>query len=208
MFKSEPTDRQTDINEVTSLDAADANNSVHTKFLRNHSSIKLKPPGAGGVGGSFDNTSGKRRGKRSNSSKSRRGLFYYERKLFKFSKRERIWLLFGTLAQMVYGSILPAISLVFSEIFYIFALPDERTQRSLALKYMGIILGIAVINLVTTILQSYAFALAGAKLTKRLRVKMFESMLRQEVAFHDLDENRSSILSTKLSTSAPLCKVS
>jgi ATP-binding cassette subfamily B (MDR/TAP) protein 1 len=174
-------------NDTLSPTAAETDES-HLNFLRNHSSVKLRhrPP-----------TAPKRKNK---------GLYYYERKLFKLNKHERLWLLAGTVSQMIYGSILPAISLVFSEIFYIFALPDERAQRSLALNYCGIILGIAVVNLATTILHSYAFALAGAKLTKRLRVKMFESMLRQEVAFHDLDENRSSILSTKLSASAPLCK--
>jgi hypothetical protein len=35
---------------------------------------------------------------------------------------------------------------------------------------------------------------------------MFSSMLRQEIGFHDLDENRSSILSTQLATSAPFCR--
>jgi ATP-binding cassette subfamily B (MDR/TAP) protein 1 len=136
----------------------------------------------------------------------RKHWYYYERKLFKLSKPEKVWLILGTIAQMIYGSILPGISLVFSEIFYIFALPNEKKQKELSLIYMGIILVIAVLNLTTTLMYSYAFALAGARLTKRLRIKMFESMLRQEVAFHDIDENRSSILATKLSASAPLCK--
>lgn len=35
---------------------------------------------------------------------------------------------------------------------------------------------------------------------------MFESMLRQEIAFHDMDENRSSILTTQLAVNPPLCK--
>ena len=35
---------------------------------------------------------------------------------------------------------------------------------------------------------------------------MFESMLKQEIGFHDLDENRSSILTSQLATSAPFCK--
>lgn len=35
---------------------------------------------------------------------------------------------------------------------------------------------------------------------------MFESLLRQEIGFHDLDINRSSVLATKLATYPPLCK--
>jgi ATP-binding cassette subfamily B (MDR/TAP) protein 1 len=67
-------------------------------------------------------------------------------------------------------------------------------------------LGLAIINFLSTLVLNHAFALAGARLTKRLRIKMFTSMLRQEIGFHDLDENRSSILSTQLAASAPFCK--
>lgn len=35
---------------------------------------------------------------------------------------------------------------------------------------------------------------------------MFESMLRQEIGFHDLDKNRSSILATQLAINPPYCK--
>ena len=71
---------------------------------------------------------------------------------------------------------------------------------------MGILFGIAGATTIATIVCNYSFALAGARLTKKLRIIMFESMLRQEIGFHDLDENRSSILSTKLSSSITTCK--
>jgi ATP-binding cassette subfamily B (MDR/TAP) protein 1 len=35
---------------------------------------------------------------------------------------------------------------------------------------------------------------------------MFESMIRQEMAFHDQDENKSSALATRLATNVPFCK--
>lgn len=35
---------------------------------------------------------------------------------------------------------------------------------------------------------------------------MFQSLLRQEIGYHDLDENRASILASKLETSASFCK--
>jgi ATP-binding cassette subfamily B (MDR/TAP) protein 1 len=71
---------------------------------------------------------------------------------------------------------------------------------------MGIIFALAILNGLAILMYNYSFAIAGARLTKRLRVKMFSSMLRQEIAFHDLDHNKSSVLATKLSSSAPLCK--
>jgi ATP-binding cassette subfamily B (MDR/TAP) protein 1 len=96
--------------------------------------------------------------------------------------------------------------LVFSNIYAIFSDPDVSSQTRNSLTYMGILFGFAVTITIVTIVSNYCFAVAGARLTKKLRVLMFESMLRQEIGFHDLDENRSSILSTKLSLSVNTCK--
>ena len=98
------------------------------------------------------------------------------------------------------------VSVLFSEIYNIFSLVDVNEQERESLKYMSIIFGVAVNQVFVNIILNYSFSLAGARLTKRLRVKMFEAMIRQEIGFHDLKENRSSILSTKLSTSITTCK--
>ena len=71
---------------------------------------------------------------------------------------------------------------------------------------MSAILGLAAANLVFSFLLNYALALCGARLTKNIRVMMFESLLKQEIAFYDCDQNRSSVLSAQLSHNAPLCK--
>jgi ATP-binding cassette subfamily B (MDR/TAP) protein 1 len=136
----------------------------------------------------------------------KKNLFHYELKLFRLQRNEAGWLIVGSLCQAIHGLVFPSVAILFSEIFKIFSLSDANEQFRLSIKYMNIILVIAFVNLIATILFSYSFALCGARLTKRLRIKMFESMLRQEIAFHDLDENKSSVLTSKLSTSAPLCK--
>lgn len=71
---------------------------------------------------------------------------------------------------------------------------------------MTFILGLAAINFISSFCVNYSLAICGAKLTTKIRVKMFESMLRQEISFHDMDQNRSSILSSQLAANAPLCK--
>jgi ABC-type multidrug transport system fused ATPase/permease subunit len=71
---------------------------------------------------------------------------------------------------------------------------------------MGILVGLAGGNFISTFIYNFCLTYAGARLTKRLRLKMFSSMLRQEIGYHDLDENRSSILSTQLAASVPFCK--
>jgi len=83
---------------------------------------------------------------------------------------------------------------------------DVNQQERESLKYMMIIFGIAFVKVIADIVLSYSFFLAGARITKKLRIKTFEAMLRQEIGFHDLEENRSSILCTILSTSVATFK--
>lgn len=107
---------------------------------------------------------------------------------------------------MLHGLVFPSVALVFSEIFNIFSLDDPRAQLTLSLKYMSVIMTIAAVNFIATLSFSYSFALCGARLTKRVRLSMFSSMLRQELAYHDMGDNKSSLLAASLSTMAPLCK--
>nr|QNH67930.1 ATP-binding cassette transporter subfamily B member 1-like protein X2 [Brachionus plicatilis] len=132
-------------------------------------------------------------------------IFYYEKKLLKLQKPELIWIILGVLGSMCVGIVFPLTGLVFSNIYNVFQSPwDDQIKESL--KYMGILFGIALANLIANLAYNYSISLAGARLTRRVRVHMFESMMRQEIGFHDLDENRSSILATQLSMTAPFCK--
>lgn len=48
--------------------------------------------------------------------------------------------------------------------------------------------------------QFGAFALSGAKLTERIRLKAFSCLLRQEVAYFDQSENNSGAICARLQT--------
>lgn len=126
-------------------------------------------------------------------------------KLWPYHSPEKFYVLIGAVSQLLAGIVNPVVSIIFTEIYTIFAL-SEQEQKRLSLQYMLMILGISVGNFLVNISYNYCFALLGARLTKRLRLKMFESYLRQEVAYHDLDENKSSILATQLAASVPFCK--
>ena len=132
--------------------------------------------------------------------------FYYEKRILQIQKHETFWIIIGSLAQCINGATFPGIALLFSGIYTLFSMPDATQQRNESLKIMGYIFAIGAANSILVFTASYSVGLSGAKLTKKIRVKMFESMLRQEIAFHDEKQNRSSILSTQLTTAAPLCK--
>ena len=138
--------------------------------------------------------------------KIKKPTFKYERKLWKLHKPDVFWILLGTFCQALSGATFPASAFVFSEIYTVFTEPDEKKQFYLSLTFMGILMAISFTTIFATITYNYSFALVGARLTKRLRTLMFSSMLRQEVAFHDLEENKSSILTSKLSSSITTCK--
>lgn len=135
-----------------------------------------------------------------------RNIFKYEIKLLKMNWAEMIWILLGCGAQLLNGALLPLTSIIFSEIYKIFKIENRFDQNELTMRYMYFLFVIACSSFIAVVSNYYSFGLSGARLTKRIRVKMFESMMRQEMAFHDLDENRPSVLSTKLSSSAPYCK--
>nr|QNH67872.1 ATP-binding cassette transporter subfamily B member 1-like protein X12 [Brachionus rotundiformis] len=126
-------------------------------------------------------------------------------KLWPYHSPEKYFILLGAVSQLLAGIVNPVVSIIFTEIYTIFALPEEE-QIKKSLTYMLLILGISVANFLVNISYNYCFSLLGARLTKRLRLKMFESYLRQEVAYHDLDEHKSSILATQLASSVPFCK--
>jgi ABC-type multidrug transport system fused ATPase/permease subunit len=52
------------------------------------------------------------------------------------------------------------------------------------------------------LLQCTTFALSGSKLIQRIRLKAFECLLRQEIAYFDRPENSSSAISVRLSSDA------
>lgn len=133
-------------------------------------------------------------------------LWKISRKIWRYHKPELFWLILGTITQMCASIVMPLVSLIYTEIYEIFALPSAEEQNERSLKLMGILFGIAVSNFFSTLGFNYCFALIGSQLTKRLRVDMFRALLRQEIAYHDLDENKSSVLATKLASSITFCK--
>lgn len=132
--------------------------------------------------------------------------FYFEKKILQLQIPESFWIILGTISQVLNGASYPVTILIFSEIFTLFTIKDQIEQKNRSLQMMSIIFAIGAFMTILTFIQNYSFGLIGSKLTKRIRTQMFKSMLRQEIAFHEKQENRTSILTTHLLTTASLCK--
>nr|APD26549.1 ATP-binding cassette transporter subfamily B member 1-like X8 protein [Brachionus koreanus] len=144
--------------------------------------------------------------KKNEKNKKNHNLFYYERKLFKLNLPNLFWLLVGLLSASIAGLLDPATNIVFLQIYNLFAIEDANKQKYESLKFMLILFLIGILSILIEILQNFTFSLIGSKLTKQIRSLMFKSMLSQEMAFHDMENNCSNILTTQLSTSALLCR--
>lgn len=68
--------------------------------------------------------------------------------------------------------------------------------------YILLFIGLGIVILIATFLQSFLFAVSGEALTKRLRSKAFHTLLCQEVAYFDNPKNNTGALCTRLATEA------
>ncbi len=119
--------------------------------------------------------------KLNNSITKAKKLFYYERRLFKMHRPEIVWLILGVVCQTLHGAVLPGIAFTFSRLYTVIFNCNYDAQFQSGLLYMGIIFGIALIEIALISLYSYSLALVGCRLTTRLRVLMLNSILRQEI---------------------------
>ncbi len=131
-------------------------------------------------------------------------FYSLERFIWKFHRADVPLIIIGFVLQAISGATLVVASIVTMELLKIFTIIDPVLQREQSYTYSGINCSIAVVCIISNTICNYCFSLAGAKLTRNVRIKMFESALRQEIAFHD--QNNSSALTTRLATTSQFCQ--
>ncbi|CAF4977243.1 unnamed protein product [Rotaria sp. Silwood1] len=83
----------------------------------------------------------------------------------------------------------------------------ERTENEIDERVLGVQLEqnqnqTRIGVLASRVIQHTAFSVSGSKLTQRIRAKAFAQLLRQEMAYFDLPENRSGSVCNRLSSEA------
>ncbi|CAF0957991.1 unnamed protein product [Didymodactylos carnosus] len=123
-------------------------------------------------------------------------------KILELNKPEWFYILIGAIGSIVVGAVTPAFALLFSNIYGLFAEQDvgkaEIETRNNAL----LIFSVGVVSGIGQFVSSVAFAKSGEELTMRMRILSFASILRQEIAWFDYDENSTGALITRLSSDA------
>ncbi|CAI6000919.1 unnamed protein product [Closterium sp. NIES-65] len=123
-------------------------------------------------------------------------------RLAMLNKPEWPYALSGTVAAAVQGVILPFFALILSRIITVFYNPDKAKMRSDADFWSLMFVILAVVAWVSRTLQTFLFSVAGQRLIWRIRRMCFHSVLRQEMAWFDRDENSSGAIGSRLSSDA------
>nr|XP_020023497.1 multidrug resistance protein 1 isoform X4 [Castor canadensis] len=128
-------------------------------------------------------------------------------RILKLNLTEWPYLVVGVICAIVNGGLQPAFAVIFSKIIGVFATNDDpETKRQKSNLYSLLFLVIGIVSFITYFLQGFTFGKAGEILTKRLRYRVFRSMLRQDVSWFDDPKNATGALTTRLANDAAQVK--
>uniref|UniRef100_A0AAQ4RHC8 ATP-binding cassette, sub-family B (MDR/TAP), member 11a n=1 Tax=Gasterosteus aculeatus aculeatus TaxID=481459 RepID=A0AAQ4RHC8_GASAC len=117
-------------------------------------------------------------------------------RILKYNRPEWPYMLLGSLGAAFNGCINPVYAVLFSQILGV----GLKQINGICILFCIV----AVISFFAQFLQGYAFAKSGERLTRRLRKKGFQAMLRQEIGWFDDPINSPGALTTRLATDASM----
>ncbi|PZC77504.1 hypothetical protein B5X24_HaOG200315 [Helicoverpa armigera] len=113
------------------------------------------------------------------------------------------WLMIaGVLSAIAVGSSFPTFAILFGETYGYLESPDNDWVRGQTNVIAVLFLLVGVYTGVGIFFQIFIFNLTGVRLTARLRVAAFESMLKQEIGWFDDARNGVGALSARLASDA------
>ncbi|KAL1517855.1 hypothetical protein ABEB36_001563 [Hypothenemus hampei] len=122
--------------------------------------------------------------------------------IVKLNSPEWFFLLLGSIGAALMGATMPMFAIIFGSILQVLQDTDEDYVRSETNKYVLYFVYAGILSFVATFLQMYMFGRAGQKLTYRIRSRMFEALLRQEIGYFDRKDNGVGTVCAKLSNEA------
>ena len=122
------------------------------------------------------------------------------KRIWAYSEPETRLLIVGGLVALANGCVFPSIALVFAEMLSLFYSQDTDDIMAGAVTFGSIFIGVAAASWTLSGLQGGLFAIVGERLTTRLRVHLFRSILRQDQTFFDDPANSVGALTANLRT--------
>jgi len=123
-------------------------------------------------------------------------------RLFGKNQPEAGYIVIGSLASIFIASIMPIYAILFGRLLALLSYTDTDQARADSIYYALLLLLLGAGSAISQFLQGWMFGLSGGNLTKRLRGEAFAAMLKQEMGWHDLQENSTGALCARLSGDA------
>ncbi|KAI8816005.1 P-loop containing nucleoside triphosphate hydrolase protein [Fimicolochytrium jonesii] len=124
------------------------------------------------------------------------------KRLLVLNRPEAFYMTIGVIGAIVNGVTQPIFAILFGRFIGVFALPDLNDMRSQANFWAAMFLVIGIANLIASFVKFAMFGISGEKLTTRLRDKSFRAMMRQNIAWFDIEEHSVGALTSNLSNDA------
>jgi ATP-binding cassette subfamily B (MDR/TAP) protein 1 len=119
--------------------------------------------------------------------------------LMRFAKREWRFLLGGALFGLAEGASFPVYALLLAAMTNAFYDPDPSSMINTTSQYAVWFFLLGVGSFISSTCRSGMLQVAGERIVLRVRATLFESILRQEIGWHDEERNVAGVLQTKLS---------
>lgn len=125
-------------------------------------------------------------------------------RLLGLQARDWPWFLLGFLAAGANGVVYPMFSIIFSEVLAAFQSADTEVVKKKAADTALLFIALACGVFLAYFGQVSIFTLIGARLTQKLRVMSFDSILRKDGGWFDRPENAPGNIAARLSSEAAL----
>ncbi|CAB3261602.1 unnamed protein product [Arctia plantaginis] len=116
--------------------------------------------------------------------------------------KEWKWMVAGTVCSMFVGFTMPLFIVLFGDLFGSMSNPDTKVLMSKVDTVSAMCVIIGLVMGIAHLIEAVSFAISGANLTEKLRLRMFEHILKQDVMFFDEKANSTGALCAKLSAEA------
>lgn len=123
-------------------------------------------------------------------------MFY----LLQLSSKEWPYILTGIISSFVVGASFPIFAILFGEMYGILSYDDPEDVQRQANFYSLLFLVLGLATGLGTFMQTYMFNYAGVRLTSRLRLMTFNSMMSQEMGWFDNSRNAVGALCARLAS--------
>lgn len=118
------------------------------------------------------------------------------------NKPEWFLIFIGAIFAFIQGSAMPIYAVIYGSVLGVISDPDDQYVRTEGNKFSLYFLLIGIGCGVAAFIQTYLLCISGEKLTLRIRSKMFETMLKQEMGWFDNPDRGVGALCTTLSSDA------